>query len=214
MSRWNFAAAVVFVLGFALAQPLGAQTKPESQVSATPQAPASPPAPPAAKPEDVASPDAILAEIYAVISGPAGQKRDWDRFRSLFISGARLIPTTPKRAEYAPGDKSGAAAAPPKDFAAFVMTPDEYVVRGDKYFEKNSFYEREAARRAERWGNIMQVFSTYESRHDPKDPEPFARGINSFQLFFDGSRWWVVTIYWQQESPEMPLPKEFLPAAK
>jgi hypothetical protein len=214
MSPWKFAVAVVIVLGFALARPLGAQTKSESQVSASSQAPASPQPPPAAKPEDVASPDAILAEVYAVISGPAGQKRDWDRFRPLFLPGARLIRTAPKRAENSAGDKSAEAAAPPKDFAAVVMTPDEYVVRGDAYFAKNSFYEREAARRAERWGNIMQVFSTYESRHDPKDPEPFARGINSFQLFFDGSRWWIVTIFWQQESPEMPLPKEFLPAAR
>jgi len=208
MSCWKFAAAVVFILGIALALPLRAQSKSESQASAAPQAP------PAAKPEDVASPDAILAEVYAVISGPAGQKRDWDRFRSLFIPGARLIPTAPKRGEITPNDKSAAAAAPPKDFAAIVMTPDEFAARGEEYFAKNSFYEKESARRAERYGNIMQVFSTYESRRDPKDPEPFARGINSFQLFFDGSRWWVVTIYWQQESPETPLPKEFLPTAK
>ena len=76
-------------------------------------------------------------------------------------------------------------------------------------FSKEVFYEREVARRAERYGDIMQVFSTYESRHDPKDPEPFARGINSFQLFFDGTRWWVVTIYWQQESPTRRCPKNF-----
>jgi len=74
--------------------------------------------------------------------------------------------------------------------------------------------EREAARTAERYGNIMQIFSTYESRHDAKDAQPFARGINSFQLFYDGTRWWVVTIYWLEETPDNPLPKEFLPAAK
>ena len=53
----------------------------------------------------------------------------------------------------------------------------------------------------------MQIFSTYESRHDAKDAKPFARGINSFQLYYDGSRWWVVTILWQEETPENPLPK-------
>jgi len=214
MSRWKFAAALVLVFGFAAAQQLTAQQKSESQASGAAQVSATPQAPPPARPEDVSSPDAILAEIYAVISGPAGQKRDWDRFRSLLIPGARLIPTRPKQGEMTPQDKSVAAPAPPKEFVTFVMTPDEFVANGERYFATNSFYEKEVARRAERYGNIMQVFSTYESRRDPKDPEPFARGINSFQLFFDGSRWWIVTIYWQQESPEMPLPKEFLPAAK
>src|SRR5580700_6376168 len=91
---------------------------------------------------------------------------------------------------------------------------DEYIKRADAYFEKNGFAEREIAQKAERYGNIMQIFSTYESRHDPKDAQPFARGINSFQLFYDGTRWWVVTIYWLEETPENPLPKEFLPATK
>jgi hypothetical protein len=40
------------------------------------------------------------------------------------------------------------------------------------------------------------------------------RGINSFQLFNDGKRWWVVTIYWQQESKDNPIPKEFLKSGK
>jgi hypothetical protein len=89
----------------------------------------------------------------------------------------------------------------------------DYIIRGGPYLEKNGFFEREASRHADRYGNIMQVFSTYESRHDGKDVAPFARGINSFQLFFDGARWWVVTIFWQEETPDTPLPKEFLPAA-
>lgn len=46
-----------------------------------------------ADPSDVGSIEAIVAAAYDVISGPAGKKRDWNRERSLFISGARLIPT-------------------------------------------------------------------------------------------------------------------------
>lgn len=70
------------------------------------------------------------------------------------------------------------------------------------------------ARRSERFGSIMHVFSTYASRHEAKDPEPFERGINSFQLFFDGTRWWIVTIYWEAESAGIKIPAEFLPAGK
>lgn len=149
-----------------------------------------------AKPADVASPDAILAAVYDVISGPAAQDRDWDRFRSLFYPGAQLIPTKPK--------KEGGG------LSATFVTPEGYIDRAGPYFKKNGFFEREIARRTERWGSIMQVFSTYESRHDPKDPAPFARGINSFQLFFDGARWWIMTIYWAEETPQTPLPPEFL----
>jgi len=156
------------------------------------------PAPPAAKPADVASPNAILAACYDVISGPAGQKRDWDRFRSLFLPGARLIPSGAKK------DKSG--------FFAQVVTPDEYAKFADSYFEKNGFAEKEISQKSERFGNIMHVFSTYASRHDAKDPEPFERGINSFQLFFDGSRWWIVTIYWEGETDDLKIPAEYLPA--
>jgi hypothetical protein len=153
---------------------------------------------PTANPADTSSPDAILAATYGVISGPAGQERDWDRFRSLFAPDARLI-----RADRA------------KDGSYFVrpLSPDDYAKHADPYFAKNGFAEREIARKAERYGNIMQIFSTYESRHDASDAQPFARGINSFQLLFDGKRWWVVTIFWQEETPDNPLPKEFLSAA-
>jgi hypothetical protein len=195
MSLCKWIGTALFVVGLAFAPRLDAQDQSKSQTS---EAPPATPAFPAAKPADVASPDAILAALYEVISGPAGQARDWDRFRSLYLPGARLVPTGPK--------KEGAG------FFARSMTPDEYVLRATPFLEKEGFYEKEAARRVQRYGNIMQVFSTYESRHDPKDA-PFARGINSFQLFFDGTRWWVVTVFWQAETAENPIPKEFLPAA-
>ena len=202
MTGSRFVVFVAFVFAFAAAPLLAQeQTKPQAQAPAAqkPETPSTPEAPPAAKPADVASPDAILAACYDVISGPAGQKRDWDRFRSLFLPGARLVPSGPK--------KDGG-------FFARVVTPDEYVKFADAYFEKNGFAENEISRKSERFGNIMQIFSTYASRHDAKDAEPFERGINSFQLFYDGARWWIVTIYWQGETPETPIPKEFLPAAK
>jgi hypothetical protein len=148
-----------------------------------------------ANPADVKSLDSILHAVYDVISGPAAQKRDWNRFRSLFIAGARLVPTSPKRD--APG------------YVTRVLSPDEYVQRAQNAFEKQGFYETESARRVEQWGNIAQVFSTYESRHAPNDA-PFQRGINSFQLFNDGQRWYVVTIFWQGESKDVPISPEFL----
>jgi len=148
-----------------------------------------------ADPADVASIDAIIRAAYDGISGPAGKKRDWDRERSLYYSGARLIPTAK------PGTNS--------DLAPQMLDVNGFIARVEPYFAEHGFYEKEIARRTEQFGNIAHVWSTYESRHNPDDPEPFMRGINSIQLFYDGSRWWIVTIYWQQESKEYPIPVKY-----
>ena len=152
------------------------------------------PTPPAANPADVATMDSTIAALYDVISGPAGT-RNWDRFRSLFIPGARLIPTTPR---------------PTGEVGARVLTVEDYVQRAGARFEKEGFFEREVNRRLERFGNIAHAFSTYESRHVKDDEKPFQRGINSIQLMNDGKRWWVVTIFWQGEDEKNPLPAMYL----
>jgi hypothetical protein len=148
-----------------------------------------------ADPKDVSSLDAIMKAVYDVISGDAGKPRDWDRFRSLFHKDARLIPTSKD-------PKTGVVAA-------HALTPDDYVKRVEPFFAKDGFYESETARTVEQFGNIAHVFSTYESRHARDDKKPFQRGINSFQLMNDGKRWWVITIYWQGETPENPIPEKY-----
>lgn len=149
-----------------------------------------------AKTEDVQSIDAILAATYDVISGPAGKKRDWDRFRSLFYPGARLIPTGKRANE--------------TEVRARVLSPDDYVERSAPRVEKEGFFERGVSNRIDHFANIAQVFSTYESRHAASDAQPFQRGINSFQLVNDGKRWWIMTIMWQGEAPDAPIPAEYL----
>ena len=152
---------------------------------------------------DVESIDAIVTAAYDSISGSEGQ-RDWNRVRSLFIPGARLIPT---------GSAPGAMNVNDK-IAPQVLDIEGYIVRSADYLEKNGFFEREIARRTEQFGHIAHVWSTYESRHKTDDPRPFMRGINSIQLMHDGARWWIVTIYWQHEGPDNPIPKKYLKTAK
>src|SRR5437879_11150555 len=152
--------------------------------------------PPTARADDVKSIDAIVAAVYDVISGPAGQKRDWDRMRSLFVPGARLIPAVPS--------PSGGATAR-------VLDVDGYIQRSGPVLERDGFFEREISRKMETFGNIAHVFSTYESKHGRDDAKPFARGINSMQLLKDGDRWWFVTIFWDSEKPSNPIPGEYLP---
>ena len=97
---------------------------------------------------------------------------------------------------------------------ARVVSTEDYIARSSPFMEKEGFFEREIARRADVYGSIAQVFSTYESLHKKDDKTPFARGINSFQLLNDGTRWWVVTIYWQGETPENLIPKDYLKSKK
>jgi hypothetical protein len=152
-------------------------------------------APPPARPEDVSSVDAILRAVYDVISGPAGQKRDWDRMRSLFLPGARLIPT---------------GKSPDGRHVSRVWTLEEYIANAGPRLEEMGFFEREIGRVQEQYGNIVHLMSAYDSKRKAEDAQPFARGVNSFQLFNDGSRWWVVTIFWQGETPDTPIPARFL----
>jgi len=182
----TFALSLLFAVSLVSAQEKTAAPPPQEK-----------PAAPAAKAEDVSSPDAILAALYDVISGPVGQKRDWDRFRSLFAPGARMIPV---RRDAQSGE-----------FRLVALDPEGYITRSSATLEQTGFVEKEIARRTERFGQVLHAFSTYEGRR-AADPVPFVRGVNSIQLFSDGKRWWVVTVYWQAESPENPLPKEYLPA--
>ena len=164
---------------------------PRPAIAAAPAAVAAP----APRPADVASEDAIIAALYAAISGPAGQKRDWERFRPLFIPDARLIVARPPRPD---------GAQPPR-----VMTVEQYIA-GSGALE-NGFFEREISRISETFGGVTHRFSTYESRRRADDPTPFARGINSIQLLNDGTRWWVVTVFWDSERASNPIPAKYLP---
>ena len=149
---------------------------------------------PRANPADVGSIDAIVAALYDVISGPRGAARDWNRMRSLFAPGARLMPV---------------GARPAGGVGVRMMEVNDYIATSGPLLEQVGFRERELAKRTERFGNIAHVWSTYEGfRGD--ETAPFLRGINSIQLMYDGTRWWVLNIFWEPEGPSNPLPSRYL----
>jgi hypothetical protein len=150
---------------------------------------------PEAKASDVATPEAIVTALYDVISGPVGQARDWNRFRSLFAEGARMTP---------------AGARPDGTMGYRVMTPEDYIARGEKTLVESGFTEREIHRVVESFGSVTHVFSTYEARHNG-EKDPFVRGVNSIQLVTDGKRWYVLNIAWSAETPTMKIPAKYLP---
>lgn len=146
--------------------------------------------------KDVGSIEAIVAALYDTISGPAGADRDWDRLRRLFYAGARLLRTEVSA-------EIGIRMA--------TMTVDEFITVATPYFVANPFYEREVFRRVDCFGQIAQVFSTYEASSEPNRQGPLGRGINSIQLWFDGTRWWVMSMLWDDERARNPIPPQYLP---
>ena len=148
-----------------------------------------------ADPKDVSSIDAIIAAVYDVISGPAGQKRNWDRMRTLFVSDARMIATAKRQTG---------------EFVRRSMSVEDYITNSGPVLERDGFFEIEIGRKTEQYGNIVHLFSTYESKRTTADEKPFMRGINSIQLWNDGKRWWVITIFWQSESKDVPIPEKYI----
>ena len=146
----------------------------------------------------VKSIDKITKELYSVISGERGEKRDWDLFLYLFNSNARLIP-------FELNSK--------KNFELKFLSPLDYKNTIGKWLEtkrETGFFESEIHKKIIKYGRIAHVISSYESFHDKKDSIPYMRGINSFQLVFDQNRWWILNILWFRETLEHKIPEEYL----
>lgn len=154
-------------------------------------------------PADAASVDAIVAALYASVSHAPDASPDFDRMRGIFLYVGMIVPPKRPGEEFNVSDVDGFADRYQKSAAA----------RREKA-QPAGFFEREIARRTDCFGNVCQVFSTYESRHSPSDPNPFERGINSIQLLRDGDRWWIASVAWDAERPDNPIPAQYLPAAR
>jgi hypothetical protein len=147
------------------------------------------PQPPAS---DLAGIDAAIRGVYEVISGPPGQKRDFDRMRTLFAPGATLKAIGPK------GLHGGSL--------------EDYISRNKDILEQKGFTERELGRRTEVWGGLATASSAYDGR--TADGSFHERGINSFQLVKIDGKWVVASILWQEETPANPLPRNLLKGSR
>ena len=142
---------------------------------------------------DVKSVDGTISALYSVISGDPGQARDWNRFRNLFKPETKLIPTRK--------NETG-------ELIIKALSPEEYIELFSSRIS-GGFFEREVHRVTESYGTVTHVFSTYETK-EKKDGPVTNRGINSIQLFHDGQRYYVITIFWCAESMGYALPEKYL----
>lgn len=195
----GFCLVSTFVLaGVGVVQPVQDQPAEEHPPAGHPSVPAPAQDWPSAKPEDVSSIDAIITAMYASTAGESRQPRDWDRFRSLFLPDAKLIAARPR---------------PDGSCGAIFLGVNEYIEQNQKYLEKGGFTDNELARRSETFGNVTQVWSTYQTSQN-KNTKPYVRGINSIQLLKDGKRWWIVSAFWDFERADNPLPEKYLQSVK
>ncbi len=165
--------------------------------------PAPPPEPPAVQP-DAGTVDSTVTALYASVSHGPEYEPNWERLRALFLPEAIIVP--PKRPD--------AEAFTVLDVNGFEDRIRRYIAGRREKGEQLGFTEREIARRENRFGDVCQVFSTYETVRAPGDRAPFARGIHSIQLVTDGRRWWIAALVWDTErvdNPISPMPKEQQP---
>lgn len=156
--------------------------------------PAIPPDWPAARPADVKSVNSVVLATYDAISSTASRGPDMKRFQSLFIPQAQLIDVS---------YRNGKPAMTIRSIQQFVD-----LVSGMK--GRQGRYEREVARRTERYGNLVQIWSTnvYGFAGQPK---PDGHGINSITLAWDGTRWWIIAVSWKNETPGQMVPAHYMP---
>ena len=144
-----------------------------------------------ARPEDVSTPEAIINAVYELISGNAGEPRDWSRLKTLYFPDARLIPFE---------------AAPDGKAVPNVMTIDQFIETRSRFFETESFFEWETDSSMYVRGSMAHVWSSYEAGRTLHGPL-IRRGVNSIQRWNDGSRWWILTAAWDAVDAKTSLEK-------
>jgi hypothetical protein len=163
---------------------------------ATPATPA-PAAVAAADSADVSTLDGIVCALYASISGPKGMPRDFARLRSLLAPEARFVPT----------GRNAAGAARYRSWSV-----DEYIAAAGPGLMAGGFFESEIGRTTTSFGSVWHIMSAYDSRRTVDDPAPFQRGVNSIQLFNAGTRWYILSVMWDAERPDLSIPAQMLQA--
>ena len=148
-----------------------------------------------ASPADVSSVNAIIAALYASVSHGEDAQPNFGRMRTIFLPVGMLVPPRDPRSEL----------FTVLDVDGFEERVRKAIAAARQKGAPTAFYEREAARKTDCFGNLCQAFSTYESRRAPSDEKPFVRGINSIQLVNDGRRWWIASVAWDIEREDNPI---------
>ena len=144
--------------------------------------------------DEVGTLDGIIKAYYDVVTVKKGEKISYERDSLLHVPNAAV--------GMAQKGKDGKVNLK-------LISLKQFHKASDASLEKDGFYEKEISRRVENFGAIYQVWSTYETKN-VEDGPVIERGINSIQLYFDGSRFWILSWVFDHESKEQPIPKKYL----
>src|SRR5689334_13839859 len=123
----------------------------------------------------------LLRRLYEVISFEEGGEPDWGGLEQLFSPHARITRITPEGTDHL-------------DRAGFLAMTRNLVELG----AYTSFFEYELERTVERFGDVAQVWSVYETRRNQAARKPLGRGVNSVQLIRERERWQVLGLLWDE----------------
>lgn len=142
--------------------------------------------------KNVVSIDAIIKASYEVVSGEKGAKRQWERDK--FLHHPKAIYSFTERQN--------------NETKQVVMSVKDFHQETDNMTMETAFYENEINREVRIFGNIAQVWSTYETRLEQNGPV-MRRGINSIQLFYENKRWFIFSWIFDKELEHNKIPKTF-----
>ena len=134
--------------------------------------------------------DGVVNEGLAIITGERGEKRDWEAFRMLFDPNAQISVVN--------HDSLGNAVRN-------VYSLEQFVRLGMRYYETDGFIEYEISSVIDEYNGIATVFQGYYA----KELDIEEKGINTYQLFFDGTRWWITGLMWTSDRNGVKLPEKY-----
>jgi hypothetical protein len=128
---------------------------------------------------------ALLKSLYEVISFEEGEDPNWTGLEQVFSKNARITRITPEGTDHL-------------DPSAFLEMTRHLLEIG----AYTSFYEFEVARNVERFGQMAQVWSLYETRRNRRALEALGRGVNSIQLIHERAGWRVLGLLWDETAAD------------
>jgi hypothetical protein len=140
-----------------------------------------------------ATPAGLIEALYDMVSFDAGPEPDWEMFRDVFLENALIVFSPSRSQPMRPMSVDGFI----EDWEAFFR---------DAELEDKGFYETIADMRLVEFGGLAHAFVIFEPRVGTAEPQRQARGLDSIELAFDGTRWWIAAITTDFERPGTPIP--------
>ena len=139
------------------------------------------------------TPGEAVEALYAVISGPVGEVRDWDLFRSMFLEGAQMAVLAP---------------TPEGEDRVVTLTIEDYVSRNAERLSEMGFTEAETRRQTHVYGGLATILSAYEATRADTG-ETIATGVNTIVLARQEGVWKVASLAWRSETEDWPVERAF-----